>query len=175
MIKERLREEQQKLVLMRGTENADTAKTIRHIRSRSIMLDNFKWQPVGSDGEVLSREDEFSIQFTAKGHPKMFIRLEKPTGAIELKVSDFLVADDETALAAQVFRYASEGMGIRLSGRRIRATHVSTSDSNVEVYKAFDAVKAKFNAVLEHLDLSADDCKLDRKAGRNFDLVLQVA
>lgn len=116
------------LVLMRGTENADTAKTIRHIRSRSIMLDNFKWQPVGSDSEVLSREDEFSIQFTAKGHPKMFIRLEKPTGAIELKVSDFLVAEDETALAAQVFRYASEAMGIRLSGRRIRATHISTSD-----------------------------------------------
>ncbi|MEW9922325.1 hypothetical protein AB2B41_22225 [Marimonas sp. MJW-29] len=139
-----------------------------------MTVNNFNWRPIEPESDILLRDDEFSFQFSAAGHPRLFIRIEKPTDASELRVSDFLVSNDEIPLAAQAFQHAADKIGIKFAGRCIRASNISTSSNDADDRQAFEAAQTKFSSVLEHMLLIVDDCRLDRSGSRSFDIVLKV-
>jgi hypothetical protein len=135
---------------------------------------DFRWRPTSPESEVLVRADDFSIQFAAVGHPRVFIRLENTDDDADLKITDFCLLEEELPIATQALRHAMDEFGLNITGRRIRVTNISTSLSNAEVCEAYDSLKAKLTQVLAQLQLLIEHCHLDQSAGRHFDLILKV-
>jgi|SRR6056297_774862 len=138
-------------------------------------MSGLSWQPIADQCSVRFRSDDYSLQYSADGHPMLFIRFDLvDSTSKELVLSDFNVLNVERELAKSVFEHAIKAKGLSFANKDIRLRNIAPHASHVDVVDRFDNMKSVLRAVFDHLSLGWSDIVLDHRGNNNFDLVIRM-
>lgn len=138
-------------------------------------MSGLSWQPIADQCSVRFRSDDYSLQYSADGHPMLFIRFDLvDSTSKELILSDFNVLDVESEIAKRVFEHAIDAKGLSFANKDIRLRNIAPQASYADLVDRFDNMKSILRAVFDYLRLGWSDIVLDHRGNDNFDLVIRM-
>lgn len=138
-------------------------------------MPEFAWHVSDFDPDIRFREDDYSLQLSAVGNDRLFLRFDRGARRGEVWISDLSFQPEALDQMLRAFDVAAAEFSATIAEKVVRMTSiVAGSAKNDEVVEAYDKQREKLISVVTALGRRYDDCYLDTSRPGKFDLVMKV-